>query len=112
MNEKAPEVAERSSKRKCLQMGRSSEKLARRPGSEMMCPSGGGSRTWNHKGSNPGTVAAALGPTMARSVEARTACVRRACTRKEIWVEGNTLEASCCRRPGGDRRAAREARAA
>ena len=50
----------------------------------MMCPSCGGSRTCNHKGSNPGTVVAALGPTMARSVEARTACVRRACTLKEI----------------------------
>jgi len=34
MNQKAPEVAERSSKRKCLQMGRSSEKLARRSGAE------------------------------------------------------------------------------
>ena len=84
MNEKAPEVAERSSKRKCLRMGRSSKKVARRPGTEMMCPSCGGSRTCNHKGSNPGTVVAALGPTMARSVEARTACVRRACTLKEI----------------------------
>ena len=78
MNEKAPEVAERSSKRKYLRMGRSSEKVARRPGSEMMWPSGSGSRTGNHKGLKV-TVAAALGPTMARSVEARTACVRRAC---------------------------------
>jgi hypothetical protein len=42
MNEKTPEVAERSSKRNCLRMGRSSEKLARRPGAEMMGPSGGG----------------------------------------------------------------------
>jgi hypothetical protein len=31
MNEKAPEVAERSSKRKCLRMVRSSKKVARRP---------------------------------------------------------------------------------
>ena len=83
MNEKAPEVAERSSKRKYLRMGRSSEKVARRPGSEMMWPSGSGSRTGNHKGLKV-TVAAALGPTMARSVEARTECVRRACTWKEI----------------------------
>ena len=65
-------------------MGSSSKKVARRPGSEMMWSSGGSSRTCNHKGSNLGTVAAALGPTMARSVEARTACVRRTCTRKEI----------------------------
>ena len=64
-------------------MGRSSKRVARRPGAEMMWPSCGGSRTCNHKGSKV-TVAAALGPTMARSVEARTACVRRACTRKEI----------------------------
>jgi hypothetical protein len=77
MNEKAPEVAERSSKRNCLRMGRSSEKLARRPGAEMMWPSSGGSSACKHKGSNPGTVAAALGPTMARSGEARTTCVRR-----------------------------------
>jgi hypothetical protein len=90
MNEKAPEVAERNSKRNCLGMCRSSEKLSRRPGSEMMWPSGGGCRTCNHKGSNPGTVAAALEPTMARSGEARTAGVRRACTRKEI-----------CRLPAG-----------
>jgi len=90
MNEKAPEVAERSSKRKYLRMGRSSEKVARRPGSEMMWTSGGGCRTCNHKGSNPGTVAAALGPTMARSGEGRTAGVRRACTRKEM-----------CRLPAG-----------
>ena len=41
-------------------------------------------RTCNHKGSSLGTVSASLGLTMARSVEARTACVRRACTRKEI----------------------------
>ena len=79
MNEKAPEVAERNSKRNCLGMCRSSEKLSRRPGSEMMWPSGGGSRTCNHKGLKVTAVAAALGPTMARSVEARTACVRRAC---------------------------------
>jgi hypothetical protein len=79
-----PEVAERISKRKCLRMGRSSKKVARRPGAEMRWPSGGVSRTCNHKGSNLGTVAVALGPTMTRSVEARTACVRRACTRKEI----------------------------
>ena len=65
-------------------MCRSSEKLARRPGAEMMWPSGGGCRTCNHIGSNPGMVAAALGPTMARSGEARTADVSRACTRKEI----------------------------
>ena len=39
MNEKAPEVAERSSKRKFLRMGRSSKKVARRPGAERMCPS-------------------------------------------------------------------------
>jgi len=76
MSEKAPEVAERSSKRNCLRMGRSSEKLARRPGAEMMWPSCGGSRACKHKGSNPGTVA--------MSGEARTTCVRRACTRKEI----------------------------
>ena len=63
MNEKAPEVAERSSKRKCLRMGRSSKKVARRSGAEMMWPSGGGCRTCNHIGSNPGMVAAALGPT-------------------------------------------------
>ena len=67
MNEKAPEVAERSSKRKCLRMGRSSKKVARRPGAEMMWPSGGGSRTCNHTGSNFGTVAAALVQTVARS---------------------------------------------
>jgi hypothetical protein len=73
MNEKTPEVAERSSKRKCLRMGRSSKRVARRPGAEMMWPSGGGSRTCN-PGSNLGTVAVALGPTMARSVKARTAC--------------------------------------
>ena len=90
MNEKAPEVTERNSRRKCLRMGRSSKKVARRPGAEMMWPSSGGSRTCNHKGSNLGTVAAAVGPTMARSVETRTACVRRACTRKEI----------CCLRAG------------
>ena len=36
------------------------------------------------------TVTAAFGPTLARSVEARTASVRRACTRKEI-----------CRLPAG-----------
>ncbi len=42
MNEKTPEVAERSSKRKCLRMGRSSKKVARRPGVEVMWPSGGG----------------------------------------------------------------------
>ena len=65
-------------------MGSSSEKVARRPGAEMMWSSGVGSRMCNHKGSSLGTVAAALGPTMTRSVEARTACVRRACTRKEI----------------------------
>jgi hypothetical protein len=65
-------------------MGSSSKKVARRPGSEMMWSSGGSSRTCNHKGSSLGTVAAALGPTMSRSVEARTVCVRRACTRKEI----------------------------
>ena len=61
MNEKAPEVAERSSKRNCLWMGRSSEKLARRLGAEMMWPSDGGCRTCKHKGSNQGTVAAAWG---------------------------------------------------
>ena len=65
-------------------MGSSSKKVARRPGSEMMWSSGGSSRTCNHKGSSLGTVAAALGTTMARSAETRTACVRRACTRKEI----------------------------
>ena len=95
MNEKAPEVAERSSKRKCLRMGRSSKKVARRPGAEMMWPSGGGSRTCN-PGSNLGTVAVALGPTMARSVKARTACVRWVCNRKEICclpagVQGSTV---------------------
>ena len=90
MNEKAPEVAERSSKRKCLRMGRSSEKLARRPGAEMMWPSGGGSRTGNHKGASFGTIASALVQTVARSVEGRTAGVRRACTRKKI-----------CRLPAG-----------
>ena len=67
MNEKAPEVAERSSKRKCLRMGRSSKKVARRPGSEKMWTSSGGSRTCNHKGSNFCTVAAALVQTVARS---------------------------------------------
>ena len=61
MNEKAPEVAERSSKRNCLWMGRSGKKLARRPGAEMMWPSDGGCRTCKHKGSNQGTVAAAWG---------------------------------------------------
>jgi hypothetical protein len=50
-----------------------------------MWSSGVGSRMCNHKGSSLGTVAAALGPTMTRSVEARTTCVRRACTRKEIY---------------------------
>ena len=56
-----------------------SKKVARRPGAELMWmwPSGCGSRTCNHKGSSLGTVLVALGPTMARSVEARTACVRR-----------------------------------
>jgi hypothetical protein len=97
MNEKAPEVAERSSKRKYLRMGRSSEKVARRPGSEMMWPSGSGSRTGNHKGLKV-TVAAALGPTMARSVEARTACVRRSCTRKEICCLPAGVQG--CRVPG------------
>ena len=67
MNEKAPEVTERISKRKCLRMGRSSKKVARRTGAEMMWPSGGGSRTCNHTGSNFGTVAAALVQTVARS---------------------------------------------
>jgi hypothetical protein len=67
MNEKAPEVAERSSKRKCLRMGRSSKKVARRPGSEKMWTSSGGSRTCNHKGSNFCTVAAALVQTVVRS---------------------------------------------
>ena len=78
MNEKAPEVAERSSKRKCLRMGRSS-KVARRPGAEMMWPSGGGSRTCNHKDSNLGTVAAALGSSTNRSAGVRN--VRRPGTR-------------------------------
>ena len=90
MNEKAPEVAERNSKRNCLGMCRSSEKLSRRPGSEMMWPSGGGSRTGNHKVASFGTIATALVQTVARSVEGRTAGVRRACTRKEI-----------CRLPAG-----------
>ena len=72
------------------QAGELDRRLSPATWAEMMWPSGGGSRTCNHKGSNPGTVAAALGPTMARSVEARTASVRRACTRKEI-----------CRLPAG-----------
>ena len=93
MNEKAPEVAERSSKRKCLRMGRSSKKVARRPGAEMMWPSGGGSRTCNHKGSAWLELRhgrGCLGPDGCEVCEGRTAGVRRACTRKEI-----------CRLPAG-----------
>ena len=87
MNEKAPEVAERSSKRKCLRMGRSSKKVARRPGAEMMWPSGGGSRTCNHKGSAWLELRhgrGCLGPDGCEVCEGRTAGVRLACTRKEM----------------------------
>jgi hypothetical protein len=56
----------------------------REEGSHGVC-----ARTGDHEGLKI-TVMAALGPTRARSVEARTACVRRACTRKEI-----------CRLPAG-----------
>ena len=55
------------------------------------------SHTCNHKGLKV-TVAAALGPTMARSVEARTACVRRSCTRKEICCLPAGVQG--CRVPG------------
>ena len=78
MNEKAPEVAERSSQRKCLRMGRSSKKVARRPGAEMMWPSGGGVRTGNHKGLKVTAVAGA-GSSTNRSEGVRN--VRRPGTR-------------------------------
>ena len=59
-------------------MGRSSKKVARRPGAEMMWPSGGGARTGNHKGWKVTAVAAA-GLISSRSAGVRN--VRRPGTR-------------------------------
>ena len=47
MNEKAPEEAERGS---ALRISSPGKKVARKLGAERMWPSGGGTRTGNHKG--------------------------------------------------------------